>query len=829
MGRFGVFASLIAFPLLFATAVATNQKQAPTPPDESVLPVVVEAEIVATGIPGAGAIAQVGTFHKGGPFHDNATFAAFTQPGRVLDRTRLFVASTSNFGAPLARPAEAPGSILSIDPSGGAVAVPPTFAIGGGQAIGAGGRVILYTAQSPAFLNGNNNPSAATSDRPAVSLPLGISFNNGFGRPWFASAPTGSSGDGTISVTDPSGVPLANAPDATAGGVFTGTVTNRDGASIGGLTSAAVATALATKSPDLSIRAVFFAALADGSVAQVHVQKGVDALMPAGSFTPLAGISQEAAESADPNVVTRVGMVFNWLPTRIVYVTDPLADRLLAFDVTNEDADAHTLFEAKNARYLSSPHLDKPIDIAPAVPEVGARNFASNTTLGGGSDFYILNRGNNTIVRMTQEGRVLAVRRLEAPVADFRVNGLAVSEDARTIWVTATAPGRQGVVLQIATFGAAPVTTTLIDHATSVGANGAAAQGADIFENELGPEQSLGPLFNGQACDSCHNTVAGAVSPVAGGMGTSNDSFVTRVARIEHGRFDPLAAHGGPIARQRSIAEFGFPCGLPVGIPPEANATSIRSAMTLRGTSLLDNIRVTDLENVRSSQPDDVRGRLNVLPDGRVGRFGWKAQTATLVEFMAEAFRDEIGVTNPLAPRDLVRGCGASILKPEADAAPLTSLVAFLDTIDPPVPGPACLGTPASPSAGAAVFAAIGCATCHRPTMPGPGSAGPVPTTIRPYTDLLLHDMGPELADGFEQGSAGGREFRTMPLWRVADRQQFLHDGRVRFDPSHPKTINDLIGEAIEAHGGQAAASVAAFKVLSAADLQALLDYLNCI
>jgi len=258
----------------------------------------VHAEIVVTGIPGAGAIAQVGTFHSGGPFHDNPAFVPFTQAGQVLERTRLFVASSSNFGAPLARPGEAPGAILSIDVSAGPVAVPPGFAAAGGQATALGGRVILYAAQSPDFLNGLNNPLAATADRPSVSLPLGISFNNGFGRPWFANAPSGSSGDGTITVTDPSGIGLRGAPDLTAGGVFIGTLTNRSAASIGGLTSAAVATALATKSPDLSIRAVFFAALADGSIAQVHVQKGVDQLVPPRSFTPIDGIRKTSLRSS---------------------------------------------------------------------------------------------------------------------------------------------------------------------------------------------------------------------------------------------------------------------------------------------------------------------------------------------------------------------------------------------------------------------------------------------------------------------------------------------------------------------------------------------------
>jgi hypothetical protein len=790
MRRLTVF--VVALPFVFAV-LGTEPPRGSVSADHA-LPL--EAQVVAVGIPGAGAIAQIGTFHKGGPFRDNPVFAAFTQPGQVLHGTRLFVASTSNFGAPLARADEEPGSILSLDLSAGPVAVPADFAAAGGQASALGGKIILYTAQSPAFLNSINNPGAVTSDLPAVSLPLGISFNNGFGRPWFANAPTGSAGDGTITVNDPSGAPLAGAPSAVAGGVFAGSSTNRAPGSTTGLLAGALATALVTKSPDGSGRAVFVAALADGSVAQVHVQKGVSPLAPPGSFTPLPGISGAAAESASGDVVTRVGMLFNWVPTRVIFVTDPLADRVLALDL----ADDGELFQA-SPRWLSSPFLDKPVDIAAAVPEVAARNFASNTTLGGGADLYVLNRGNNTIVRMTQEGRVLAVRRIQASVPGFRASGLVVSEDARTIWVTATAPGRQGVVLKMPTFGAGPITSSLIAHARVTGADGAVAQGADIFSNDLGPLQALGPLFNGRSCEGCHNT------PIPGGMGTSEESFVVRVARVEDGSFDPLIGHGGPIARQRSIAEFGVPCGLPTGVPPEASATSPRSAITLRGTSLIDNIALSAILAAQAAEPPAVRGRLNVLADGRPGRFGWKAQTATLVEFMGEAFRDETGLTNPLAPQDLVRGCGAALLRPEADAVPLTALVAFLNTIDPPVPTSACLSSP-----GAAVFASAGCAGCHTPALPGPGGQ------VRLYSDLLLHDMGPALADGFEQGSATGNEFRTMPLWRVADRPQLLHDGRA-------STLTD----AILAHGGQAAAAAAAFQALSPVDRQALLDFLGCI
>jgi CxxC motif-containing protein (DUF1111 family) len=296
-------------------------------------------------------------------------------------------------------------------------------------------------------------------------------------------------------------------------------------------------------------------------------------------------------------------------------------------------------------------------------------------------------------------------------------------------------------------------------------------------------------------------------------MGNDATSFVTRVARIQNDRFDPLTAHGGPIARQRSIAELGSACGIPTGVPPQANAISTRSAMTLRGSALIDNVLSSQILAAANDAtvPADLRGRVSLLPDGRVGRFGWKAQTATLVEFMGEAFRDEIGITNPLAPGDLVEGCRASIVKPEMDASPLTSLVAFLNTIDPPAPSSACLASP-----GASLFATAGCASCHKPSYTVPGSNNVL--VARLYSDLLLHDMGAGLADGFEQNSATGSEFRTAPLWRVSDRVHFLHDGRAA-------TIRD----AILLHGGQGSGAVAAFNALSDAERQALLAFLNCI
>ena len=229
--------------------------------------------------------------------------------------------------------------------------------------------------------------------------------------------------------------------------------------------------------------------------------------------------------------------------------------------------------------------------------------------------------------------------------------------------------------------------------------------------------------------------------------------------------------------------------------------------MTLRSTSLIDFVLPTEILKNQALEPAAVRGRPNILADGRIGRFGWKANVATLIEFMGDAFRNEQGLTNGLVREDQVDGCGANKVKPELDAVPLVTVPAFLATIDAPAPTAACTG-----SAGATIFKNTGCQDCHTASFPGPGF------TAFLYSDLLLHDMGPGLADGFVQGSATGSEFRTMTLVKLSERTHFLHDGRA----STPT-------DAILAHGGQGAASATAFSALSPADKQSLLDFLGCL
>jgi hypothetical protein len=463
------------------------------------------ARVVAVGISGAGAVAPVGYFHPGGPIHDNAAFAALTQPGRVLDRERVLVTSNSNFGAPRAQANAAEGSVLSLDPNGATIVVPSDFAKAGNQASALDGRLQLFTAQSEAFLNSVRTPGAASAAFPTVSNPLGISINNAFGRLWFSNAPQGAHGFGTESIADPTGEPLANAPSKLVGGVFAGDLTNRPQQVVsGGLKTAAVANALLGMSPDGSKRAVFAVLTADGALAQAHTEFALDGLAPAGTVSP---IPIAAVPDFDRARVTRAGMIFNWVPDRILYITDPQRNAVVALTLTSDDK----VFRPKDNRTFTPSELNVPVDLAPVIPEVANPAFASNTTMAGNSDMYVANRGNGTIARMRQDGIVVAVRRVVLPggqeIGPGRLNGIAVSADAQKIWVTVTGvmpdyPNMPGALLELAAFGpgraSLPEGTKLSSANAGVGSSDLVALGAILFETEFTPQQGLGPLYNGR-------------------------------------------------------------------------------------------------------------------------------------------------------------------------------------------------------------------------------------------------------------------------------------------------------------------------------------------
>jgi hypothetical protein len=442
---------------LLLVALATGCQSAvpvagPTPtPTAAAQRAVLTARIVAVGIPGASAVSPVGQFHAGGPIHDKPEFAAYTAPGKVLDPDRILVTSTSNFGAPKARDEQPEGIALSLDPRDSqTIVVPAGFASAGGQASAVNGRVQVFTAQSPAFLNRLTKPGAVTADQPAIANPRGISINNAFGRLWFANVPSGMSGAGTETIIDPDGRPLADAPSDRSGGVIAGGLTNRLEQRIpGALATGAIGNALLGRSPDGSTKAVFAVVTADGALEQVHTAQGLDGLAPAGTVQPLPATGP-----------SRTGVAFNWTPDRILFIAEPSANSIASLPLTDDG----TVFKAGTVRHLTAPELATPIDLAAAVPEVANPDFSSNTTMAGGSDLYVANRGNGTLVRIRQDGKVTAVRPVQVPgLGDLgadRIEGLAVSPDATKLWVTVSGtlpgfPDAPGGVLEVPAFGAA--------------------------------------------------------------------------------------------------------------------------------------------------------------------------------------------------------------------------------------------------------------------------------------------------------------------------------------------------------------------------------------
>jgi hypothetical protein len=460
----GLLAAIAAASSLAVTcATAAGSPTASTTAREAGLPFI-EARVVASGVPGASAISPIGTFLPGSPINSNPDLRALTEPGRVLDPTRIVVGSRSNFGAPKAHADQFEGSFLSIDPQGSGLAVPPTFASSGDQASVLGGAVQMYSAQSPNWLNGIYNPAAVTADQPGVANPLGMSINNAFGRLWPANAPYGLDGPGSSSITDPDGRPLKGAPNPRTGGVYFGNLTSRQPTQViaGALSKAAVGTALLGRSPDGTGRAVFAVVVADGSIVQEHTEKALDGIAPPDTVHPLATRSWPDDDPGHPErrVLPRLGAIVNYAPTFELYVSQPFDNSIKVIELTTGGPSGNDVFMPAGARVIRSPALDEPLDLAPVRIEVTHPDHASNTTMQPNTDFYVCNRGNSTIVRMRQDGSVVAARRVrvgEVSLGQARLNGIATSSDGSRIWVTYVGklPGssdRHGGVLELRAF-----------------------------------------------------------------------------------------------------------------------------------------------------------------------------------------------------------------------------------------------------------------------------------------------------------------------------------------------------------------------------------------
>jgi hypothetical protein len=447
----------------------------------------IDARLVAINIPGASAISQVGTFLNssegacgGSPIPTH--FPSYITAGAVLDPSRILVGSQSNFGTPPLTGVGEEGSILSIDPNSSAVlSVPANFASSGGQASALNGAVQMFAANSADWLNSVNNPNTPNTPKPntaqytGVSNPLGLSNNYAFGRLWPANAPFGDSGIGSSSILDPTGLPLAglplHAPNPLIGGVYVGSLTNRNVVAMpaqpqvipGSLSTGAVGTALLGPSPDGTCKAVFAVVTADGAIVQEHTLKGLDGLAPTGTVKPLQGQSWDPPNN---NVEPRLGVLMNpYVPSSApsgtvlqLFVSEPFNDTIAVINLVVFGTAPDQVFQASSVSRISSSQLNMPVDLAPVPINKKDPMWASNTTLDDDSDFYVANRGNNTIVRMQKDGTVLAVRRVTVdpgPLNNASLNGIATSTDGSKIYVTFTRPGHsayQGGVLELPAF-----------------------------------------------------------------------------------------------------------------------------------------------------------------------------------------------------------------------------------------------------------------------------------------------------------------------------------------------------------------------------------------
>jgi hypothetical protein len=202
---------------------------------------------------------------------------------------------------------------------------------------------------------------------------------------------------------------------------------------------------------------------ADGAIVQEHTQKGLDGLAPAGTVKSIPGTSWDPP-SAD--IDPRFGVIMNpytlGAPSgtvRQLFVSEPFNDTIAVINLAISGTAPNQVFSVLGSVTRIGPSaLNLPVDLTPVKRDTDDPNWASNTTLDRDSDFYVANRGDNTIVRMTQDGTVVAIRRVAVPPGPLNnasLNGIATSTDGSKIYLTFTRPGHnayQGGVLEVPAF-----------------------------------------------------------------------------------------------------------------------------------------------------------------------------------------------------------------------------------------------------------------------------------------------------------------------------------------------------------------------------------------
>ena len=321
-------------------------------------------------------------------------------------------------------------------------------------------------------------------------------------------------------------------------------------------------------------------------------------------------------------------------------------------------------------------------------------------------------------------------------------------------------------------------------------------------------------------------------------QGVQPEGSITIRYEPVHGRF----ADGTRYTLQRPV--YGFK-GLNYGPMAKDVMVSPRLAPQVIGMGLLEAIAEDDIRANARAQAQaggPIRGQVNEVWDApsqkmMLGRFGWKANVATVAHQTGGAFQGDMGITSTLFPSEtctprqkdcLAAPRGAQGKAPEVDDKTFEDVVFYTATLAPPARRNA---TDAQVLRGQQLFAQAQCAACHRPSYTT--AEGPFPRltskalsgqTIHPYTDLLLHDMGDGLADGRPDFQANGRQWRTPPLWGIGlirdvnSHTRLLHDGRA-----------DGVLEAVLWHGGEAQASRDAVLKFTAEERAALVKFVESL
>ena len=350
--------------------------------------------------------------------------------------------------------------------------------------------------------------------------------------------------------------------------------------------------------------------------------------------------------------------------------------------------------------------------------------------------------------------------------------------------------------------------------------------GRALFDKVFTPAEGLGPRFNENQCSACHT------DPASGGT-TGFERIVKATRFVAPDSCDLLVAEGGENIRSRVTGPAAAHGLGPQEIPAAATETGRFAPTALFGLGLVE--AIPDSEILSRADPNDVdgdgiSGRAGRTIDGRPGRFGRKGEFATIDDFTEGALRLEMGITTPSAPHD---GAGAGAghnpthladaegtPDPEASAQVVELLSAFVRFLAAPARAePRSTAHGDSVRAGRRLFERTGCAGCHVPSMrTGMHDVEALSRReVALYSDLLLHDMGPALANVCGP-AASPRELRTAMLMGLRHRSFLLHDSRT-----------SKLREAILTHGGEAAPARDAFARLPWIQQEILILFLESL